>query len=373
MKSGPQATLFHPFESGALAAPEAGRFLFLGAEPGFRLPDGFGAELHFVQGFRPHFRALELAGHKVTPTSEGNGFDGALVLAGRHRGQNEAWIVEAIERVAPDGLIVVAGSNDDGIASLRKRMESGEDKLASAIARKKPAGPATEHSERARLYHPFRGAVPLEGHLSKYHGGAFWFRKTEEANAFAASVKRWHLSWPLTDRRFATAPGMFSHDRIDAGSRLLAECLPESAKGAAADFGAGWGYLSAMLVERTNGLKTIDLYEADYESLQAAKKNLANLPDAPEFGFFWHDLVGEKVERRYDLIVMNPPFHQGRAAEPGIGQAMIKAASSALKPGGQLLMVANRGLPYDQVLKGSFKDVRELRNEGGFRVFAARK
>ena len=97
------------------------------------------------------------------------------------------------------------------------------------------------------------------------------------------------------------------------------------------------------------------------------------MPDAPEFGFFWLDLVGEKIERKYDLIVMNPPFHQGRAAEPGLGQAMIKAASSGLKPGGQLLMVANRGLPYDQALKASFKEVRELRNEGGFRVFSARR
>ncbi len=42
---------------------------------------------------------------------------------------------------------------------------------------------------------------------------------------------------------------MFSHDRIDAGSRLLAECLPETAKGVAADFGAGWGYLAAQLAD----------------------------------------------------------------------------------------------------------------------------
>ena len=85
------------------------------------------------------------------------------------------------------------------------------------------------------------------------------------------------------------------------------------------------------LAERTAGLKAIDLYEADYESLEAAKANLAALPGAPATGFFWHDLVGEKVEKKYDLIVMNPPFHQGRAAEPEIGQAMIRAASSALE------------------------------------------
>jgi len=337
MKSGPLATLFYPFESGALAAPEAGHLLFLGAEPGFRLPEGFGAEMNLVQGFRPHFRALKATRHQVTPTPEGAGFDGALVLAGRHRGQNEAWIAEAVERVVPGGLILVAGSSDDGIASLRKRV--------------------------AKL-------VDVEASLPKYHGVAFWFRRPGEATSIVDALRPGPIQ---VEGRFATAPGMFSHDRIDAASRLLAQCLPESAKGAAADFGAGWGYLSAQLAEHTQGLAAIELYEADYESLEAARRNLAALPQPPAFGFFWHDLVGEKVERRYDLIVMNPPFHQGRAAEPGIGQTMIKAASSALKPGGQLLMVANRGLPYDQVLKGSFKDVRELRNESGFRVFAARK
>jgi 16S rRNA (guanine1207-N2)-methyltransferase len=338
MKLGPLATLFYPFETGGLDVPGPDRrLLFLDAEPGFRLPEGFGAELHLVQGFRPHFRALAAAGYQLTPRAERTGFDGALVLAGRHRGQNDTWIAEAVERVVPGGLIVVAGSTDDGIASLRKRLE----KLTG-----------------------------LEGSLPKYHGVVFWFRRPDDAASIATALRPEPM---LVDNRFATAPGMFSHDRIDAGSRLLAECLPESAKGIAADFGAGWGYLSAALAERTKGLKAIDLYEADYESLVAAKANLAGLTNAPDFGFFWFDLVGEKVEQKYDLIVMNPPFHQGRAAEPGVGQAMIKAASSALKPGGQLLMVANRGLPYDQALRAGFKDVKELRNEAGFRVIAARR
>jgi 16S rRNA (guanine1207-N2)-methyltransferase len=338
MKPGPLATLFHPFETGDLDVPGSGsQVLFLGAEPGFRLPEGFGAELSLVQGFRPHFNALAAAGRKVTPRAEGTGLDGALVLAGRHRGQNEARIAEAVERVVPGGLVLVAGSTDDGIASLRKRVEK---------------------------------LVEVEGSLPKYHGIAFWFRRPADT---ASIIDALRPEPTLVDGRFHTAPGMFSHDRIDAASLLLAECLPESAKGIAADFGAGWGYLAAQLVERTKGLTAIDLYEADYESLEAAKRNLAALPQPPGFAFFWHDLVGEKVEKKYDLIVMNPPFHKGRAAEPSIGQAIIKAASSALKPGGQLLMVANRGLPYDQTLKAAFKDVRELRNEGGFRVISARR
>ena len=36
-------TIFHPFESGTIAMPEAGRCLFLGAEPGYRVPEASGA------------------------------------------------------------------------------------------------------------------------------------------------------------------------------------------------------------------------------------------------------------------------------------------------------------------------------------------
>ncbi|MBX3581712.1 MAG: class I SAM-dependent methyltransferase [Rhizobiaceae bacterium] len=332
--SRPLATLFYPFESGTLASAGGERLLFLGAEPGFHAPEGFAATLHLVQGFRPHFRALEASGNTISALPEGSGYDGALVLAGRHRGQNENWIAEAVERVVPGGLIVVAGSNEDGIGSLRKRVNK---------------------------------LVGTDDSLPKHHGVAFWFRRPEDTSRVAV------LRSPpvLVENRYTTAPGMFSHERLDTGSNLLVECLPETGKGAAADFGAGWGYLSAMLAERTKGLASIDLYEADYESLEAARRNLADLPQPPAFGFFWQDLVGEPVERKYDLIVMNPPFHQGRAAEPGIGQAMIGRAASALKPGGKLLMVANRGLPYEPVIKASFRKVDELRNENGFRVFSA--
>lgn len=329
-------TLFHPFEAGALSVPEGGRALFLGAEPGFRLPEGFGATIAAMQGFRPSFLALRAAGVDVVPEVDGEGYELALVLLGRHRGQNEGRVAEALARVVPGGLVLVAGAQEDGIASLRKRI----------------------------------GALfDIEGAMPKYHGVAFWFRVPERAADAIAALRPEAVR---VDGRFAAAPGMFSHDRVDAGSRLLADCLPDSAKGRAADFGAGWGYLSAMLAERTAGIEAIDLYEADYGSLQAARENLAAAP-GPRFGFHWHDLAGEPVTERYDLIVMNPPFHQGRAAEPDLGRAMIRAASAALVRGGRLLLVANRGLPYDETLAAGFGAVEDLRREGGFRVISARR
>lgn len=334
MASDSLKTLFHPFETGALDAPAAGSHaLFLGAEPGFRLPEGFEAELHCVQGFRPHFRALQSAGRNVAPRAEGDGYAMALVLAGRHRGQNEVWIAEALERVAPGGAILVAGGKEDGIASLRKRID---------------------------------GLVPLVDALPKYHGIAFWLRRPEGTEA-AAKLRTGNPP-ALVENRFHTAPGMFSFDRIDAGSRLLAENLPDGISGHVADFCAGWGFLAAGISDRFPDIKSLDLYEADFEALEAARRNV---PQAS--GFLWQDLIGEPVERRYDWVVMNPPFHQGRAAEPEIGRRLIEAAAKALKPGGRLVMVANRQLPYEAILSGAFAASQETARDNRFKVLLARK
>ncbi|MDX8526113.1 class I SAM-dependent methyltransferase [Mesorhizobium sp. MSK_1335] len=335
MAAEPLKTLFYPFEAEALPLPRKdARVLFLGAEPGFRLPIGFDAALHLVQGFRPHFRALQASGHDVAPRAEGQGYDMALVLAGRHRGQNELRIAEAIERVVPAGLIVVAGRKDDGVDSLRKRI--------NALA-------------------------PLEGHLPKHHGIAFWFRRADTETAATLRAGNPDL---IVEGGFKTAPGMFSFDRVDAGSKLLATSLPDDLKGSIADFCAGWGYLSAEVVQRSQRLSALDLYEADFEALEAARLNVHS---AVEPRFFWTDLLTEAVERRYDVIVMNPPFHHGRAAEPEIGAGMIRAASKALKPGGRLFMVANRQLPYEQVLAATFSSHAEIARDGIFKVFSARR
>ncbi|RWB33931.1 MAG: class I SAM-dependent methyltransferase [Mesorhizobium sp.] len=337
MSAEPLKTLFHPFEAEAVSLPRKGeRVLFLGAEPGFRLPEGFDAALHLVQGFRPHFRVLQGSGFTVTPRLEGEGFDAALVLAGRHRGQNELRIAEAIERVRPGGSIIVAGAKDNGIASLRKRV--GE-------------------------------LVPLDGHLPKHHGIAFWFRRP--ADAAAAAALRAVNPTILVEARFRTAPGMFSFDKIDTGSKLLVDNLPTDLRGSVADFCAGWGYVAAEVAARSPGISALDLYEAEFDALEAAKGNIGNTAAEPNFS--WIDLLSEPVERRYDAIVMNPPFHRSRAAEPEIGAGMIRAAAKALKPGGRLFMVANRQLPYEPVLAAAFSSHAEIARDGMFKILAARR
>lgn len=332
------AIALYPFERGLVAMPGPGsRGLVLNAVPGMRRPEGFEADLFLVQDLRPLYLPLKNSGQDVSPVPEGAEYDLAVVLAGRHRRQNEGWIAEALQRTCPGGTVLVAGGKTDGIASLKRRVDA---------------------------------LLPVAGSQSKFHGMAFWLERPREPQPAIAALTPEPL---LADGRFVTGPGVFSADGVDPGSRLLAENLPVDLSGAAADFGAGWGFLSVVLAGRP-AVRSIDLYEASHTALEAAKANVVGAAHPElECRFFWQDLLSEPVTERYDVIVMNPPFHQGRAAEPDIGAAMIMTALGSLKKGGRLFMVANRGLPYDRELAAGSARHGELASDEGYRVLWAAK
>jgi len=52
---------------------------------------------------------------------------------------------------------------------------------------------------------------------------------------------------------------------------------------------------------------------------------------------------------------------------------MIRTAAAALKNGGRLMLVANRGLPYEPVLASDFREHGETCRNARFKVLWARK
>ncbi len=326
-------TLVLPFETGALAAPaQAAPWLFVNAEP----VAGWSALTHAVQDHRGLYLELQRAGFSATPDFPGGRYAGALVLVSKSRDLSQEDVADAVARVQPGGFVVVAGEKNLGIQSLRKRM--------SAL-------------------------VPVDDSMAKHHATVFWFRVPADAQALAGALR------PAAPQAAAdglrTATGSFSQGRVDEGSRLLAGTLPSNLKGRAADFGAGWGYLSVALCRASPAIASIELFEVSNRALAAARDNMAAHAPACPATFQWHDLVGEAVERRFDVVVMNPPFHHGRAADPAIGQAFVEAASRALVPGGRLFTVANRQLPYEKVLAKAFRVVKPMSETSRFKLFEA--
>jgi 16S rRNA (guanine1207-N2)-methyltransferase len=264
------------------------------------------------------------------------------VLPPRQRDEARALFARALLHTAPGGTVLASMPNAEGA-------KSGE-------------------ADLARL----AGAVQ---HQSKHKSRVFW--STPNATGIdQTSLAEWlALDAPRTIvDGYVSRPGLFAWDRVDRASALLAAHLPSDLRGRVADLGAGYGYLASQIVARCPNVSTIDLYEADARALEPARLNLARAQH--ECGrelavaVHWHD-VTRGLPQRYDAIVSNPPFHQGRADLPELGRAFIVSAAEALLPNGRLLIVANRHLPYEAILAASFRDVRTLATQEGFKVIEA--
>ncbi len=165
-----------------------------------------------------------------------------------------------------------------------------------------------------------------------------------------------------------TQPGVFSWDRLDAGTNALLQVLPEFS-GAGADFGAGIGLL-ALNVLASKKVTKLTLVELDRRAVEVAKRNV----DDPRADFVWGDVRYDAAGLKdLDFVVSNPPFHDGGGEDKTLGQAFIRAAADALRKGGALWIVANRHLPYEAILAESFGKVRLVGEGGGYKVFEAKK
>ena len=297
------------------------------------------------QSFKPDAEALRRSGWTVIGPEHADSevrYPLVLVLPPRQRDEARALFAQALQRCAPDGIVVACIANDDGA-------KSGEG--------------------------DFKRLCGLDGNLTKHHCRVFWARR-DDAKIDAALLAQWSTLdavRPILGGRFMSRPGVFAWDRIDPASQLLAEHLPSDLRGRAADLGAGYGYLSAELLQRCPGIASLDLYEAEVRALDLARVNFADSATRLPLKFLWQD-VTLGLPETYDVIVTNPPFHaQQSAARPDIGRAFIAAAAAALVPGGRLWLVANRNLPYELELDANFGSVRIVAQQQGFKIIEAIK
>ena len=253
---------------------------------------------------------------------------GAMVCLPRSRIEGRDLIAQAAALC--DGPLIVDGQKTDGIDPMLRDLRTRTD-LSEAIA--------------------------------KGHGKIAWTDTAPDLSDWIAP------SQTVTEGalRFETVPGVFSAGGVDAGSALLADALPAGLKGVAADLGAGWGYLSARLLQNCPGLSALHLIESDARALDGAR---GAITDA-RAQFHWADATQPGLRERVDVIVTNPPFHTGRSAQPQLGLAFITAAAALLKPSGQLFLVANRHLPYERALSERFRNVTEIGGTTAFKLFQA--
>lgn len=316
--------LQYALRSGGLSLPETGKIGFFGL-PGdtadLPVPHD---RIEIIQTFAPDHGAWRARGHDVTTTPTGQ-FAAAYVALPRARDLAEARIAAA-SAATPGGLLIVDGAKTDGIEAIAKALR-------------------------------VKGITAQM--VSKAHGKCLWFPSDDCLADWARPAMSANAQGDMT------APGVFSADGADPASVALMQALPDILKGEVADLGAGWGWLSREILKRQ--VTTLHLVEAEMTALECARINAAD----SRARYHWADATQWMSPALLDAVVMNPPFHTGRKADPALGQAFVRAAARNLKPSGALWMVANRHLPYETVLNDCFRDVRELSGTGAFKIFHA--
>ena len=333
----PLETLFLPFEQNVLPWPD--KVLFIGAQYHAALKNIPSPILWQV--FKPFSDSLKRDGLLPSDTLPVGTFDMVLCLVPKQLDEAKFWIAGAIERLNDNGTLVLSAANDAFGARLKKWMEEAGIQSIQ-----------TESKNKAKVVWGVKGQIDqilMQEWLDK------------------GAVRTHDFGDGLM---LKTLPGIFSWDRIDPASRLLAQNLPRDMRGKVADFGSGYGYLSLMTAKNCPRIEKMTLIEADQRARACAEENLKNHTIEP----LWHDLTKSLPPAMiFDHIIMNPPFHTGKKTDTALGQAFIATASKHLKKNGSLYMVANAHLPYESILQKSFSSVVQVMQQDGFKIIKAVK
>ncbi len=283
------------------------------------------------------------------PTQPRERFDTILIPAPPDRALTRRWLVLASGHLEPGGVLLIAGANAEGIRS--------------AI------------SDAARLF----GAPEAEGYrrkqrVARFRIGTEHTAPPEWAGAPGIAPGTWQSFDLAIDGEpqplaLATLPGVFASERVDIGTRLLLDHLAIEPGESILDVGCGAGVIGFTALAK--GAGRIELTDVNLLAVAACRRSVA------EHGFanarvVAGDVYGAVEEECYDLIVSNPPFHQGKAIDYTMPERLIDEASRHLTAGGRLLIVANAFLAYGRRMEERFREVRIVASTRQYHVLEAR-
>ncbi|MEK9711241.1 MAG: class I SAM-dependent methyltransferase [Thalassolituus sp.] len=188
-----------------------------------------------------------------------------------------------------------------------------------------------------------------------------------KAPATAPNWLRTARSFKCGDLSFMTLPGVFGHGKMDKGTALLLEHIPAPAHGRIIDLGCGSGVIGLTMKQRSPALD-VTLTDTDAMALRSAGLNSTRLGLTAEI--YASDGL-KQTNGRYDYVFSNPPFHQGKRTDYAFADDLFREAKTHLTRDGQLWIVANRHLAYEEWAEEAFQQVEVMVQADGFKLICA--
>ena len=276
--------------------------------------------------------------HGATSWPTGGPYAGAVLRLSKDKEAFDMALHAVASVLAPGAPLWVYGANDEGIKSANKRM---------AIL----LGPVTTIDTRR-------------------HCRVLEVRRPSDAPGLRPALGDWTrkatLEHPTGEVEQTSYPGLFAKGGLDPATAMLLDAIRTPDPGSVVlDFACGAGVIGNNLLSREPTIQ-LHLLDSDAVAVEATRENVpqgevhtgASLTQLPD-------------SIRFDLIVSNPPIHDGKARDYAVVRDLIKHARSRLNRGGALWLVVQRQVPVGNLLEERLAKTRTVHEDGQFKVWRA--
>ena len=195
---------------------------------------------------------------------------------------------------------------------------------------------------------------------------SLWSFKLTPVEDFSWEKELSHFQYDNLEEQaieISTYPGVFNSGKLDVGTKLLLDNISLTKRGRVLDLACGSGIIGLTCKARQPELY-VEMVDIDGMALASAELNSKKLGlDCPVFAS-----DGLTNTKKFNTIICNPPFHQGKDTDYNFAQQLIRTAKQHLLPRGELWIVANRQLAYEQWAEKSCHSVESVIQGNGFKV-----
>jgi 16S rRNA (guanine1207-N2)-methyltransferase len=269
-----------------------------------------------------------------------------VIFIPKSRSELSLRLALARHLVAPGGRIILVGEKKEGIAG--------------AVRQLREQLPQAEKIDSAR-------------HCQVWLADGV----TPSAEFRLADWLQWHrIERKGTALEVAGLPGIFSDGELDAGTAMLLDTLAAEppASGKILDFACGAGVIGAwwqrFQIEKGDTANPVDGVDVQFQATVCARETYRR---AGVEGQIQASDGLSAVDGRYQTVITNPPFHTGVRTDTSVTEAFLRDVKGHLLAGGELRLVANRFLPYQELIRRHLGPVRVLAEDSRFVVWSANR
>ena len=170
------------------------------------------------------------------------------------------------------------------------------------------------------------------------------------------------------DFEFCTSSGVFSKEKIDKGTLILAENMQIAKNSNVLDIGCGIGVLGIVAAKLFNA--NVVMGDINKRAVMLARKNITLNNVKAEV---LHGNLYEKLNKNdFDVILSNPPQTAGKE----LCFKLIEESKNYLKYNGSLQLVARHkkgGNTLSKKMEEVFGNVKVIAKEAGYWVYVSEK